>query len=109
MVELGRVYENMAATLEQSYVPSYLTPEQRLIYTDHLSDGVVAQQQKAIEAYDLCVQRSFELNLYNQNTRAALASLGALDPVEHEPMAETVMVARYLSGGAKVAGPITEP
>ena len=109
MVQLGRVYENMAATLDSSYVPTYLTPEQRELYVVRLKDGVYAQNQKAIEAYELAVNRSFELNLYNQNSRSALASLSALDPVAHEPMAETVVAARFLSPVSAERGPITEP
>lgn len=109
MAELGRAYENMASTLEQSYIPTYLTPEQRQIYVEGIQDGVYAQNQKAIEAYDLCLRRSFELNLYNQNSRFALASLNALDPAEHAPLVETVHVARYMTRASTARGPISEP
>lgn len=109
LVDLGQLYENMAWSLEHAPAPSYLTPEQKQMYSDGIADMVYQQNQKAIAAYDLCLQQSFKLSLYNQNTKTSLGRLAQLDPIEHAPMTESVLAAAYLSRASTRSGYIETP
>jgi tetratricopeptide (TPR) repeat protein len=90
LVALGRIYENMGETLATSDVPYYLTEDQREIYMLQLEDKVFPQKQKAIEAYNLALEKAFELTLYNDDTALATRRLGELDPETHPGLFETL-------------------
>ncbi|MBN1335249.1 MAG: tetratricopeptide repeat protein [Deltaproteobacteria bacterium] len=95
LVRLGQAYENMSETLRTSYVPSYLTPEQKEFYEAALMDKMFPQIQKAVEAYTKALEKSFELSLYNENTAFATRRLGDLRPKEFPGLAETVLDPQY--------------
>ncbi len=95
LVRLGQSYENMAETLRTSYVPGYLTVEQKEFYEAALMDRMFPQIQKAVEAYTKALEKSFELSLYNENTAFATRRLGELRPKEFPGLAETVLEPRY--------------
>jgi len=98
-VALGQAYENMAGSLSctNSYVPSYLTEDQRDLYCMSLEDKAYVQTTKAVSAYSLALQKAYELNLYNENTAYATRRLGELRPDEYPQLEEDVLQPRYVS------------
>ncbi|MCK6506560.1 tetratricopeptide repeat protein [Myxococcota bacterium] len=96
---LGQAYENMAFTLncKNSYVPTYLTEDQKELYCMSLEDKAYVQVEKAAAAYSLALEKAYELNLYNENTAYATRQLGALRPEEYPELSEDVLEPRYVS------------
>lgn len=98
-VVLGEAYQNMAWTLNcaNSYVPAYLTADQKELYCMGLEDKAYVQTEKAVAAFALALEKAFELNLYNDNTARATRQLGELRPDEYPQLAEDVLQPRYVS------------
>ncbi|MCB9663368.1 MAG: tetratricopeptide repeat protein [Alphaproteobacteria bacterium] len=90
LVGLGKAYENMASTLTSSPCPFYLTEDQCDIYTMTLQDRAYVQNEKAVEAYKLALDKSYELNLYNDNAAFATRRLGELRPDDYPGLFETI-------------------
>ena len=90
LVSLGRAYENMTKTLIESPTPSYLTEDQEEIYRMTLEDKGYVFTEKAVEAYKLALEKSYELNLYNDNTAYATRRLGSLRPEDYPGLVETI-------------------
>ena len=101
LVALGRAYENMGETLRNGDVSYYLTDEQKEIYTMAIEDKVYLQEEKAVEAYRLALQKSYELTLYNENTAFATRRLGELRPDDFPGLQEQLLDARYTSNTAR--------
>jgi hypothetical protein len=80
VVYLGRVYENMGETFAKSPCPAYLTTDQCEYYKQVLQDKVFAQVEKAVTAYKIALDKSYELNVYNDNAAFATRRLGELRP-----------------------------
>jgi len=87
-VDLGKIYENLAQSLRSSYVPPYLTEEQKEIYAAAMEDKAYPTEEKAAQAYGEALNKSYELNLYNDNTLYAVRRLGELRPASFPPMWE---------------------
>jgi len=109
LVELGGAYEDMASALAEAPVPAGLNEDQRRFYQDGIDQRVYAMNQKAINVYDLCVKRAFELERYDDSARAALARLRQLDPETWTPLEEEIQTASYTAGAVRRAGFIEEP
>ena len=97
LMNLGKAYENMGETLETGHVPFYLTSEQREMYTMAIEDQVYGQQEKAVAAYKLALEKSYELTLYNENTALATRRLGELRPDDFPGLSETLLKPGYAS------------
>ncbi len=97
LVALGKAYENMADTLRTGAVPFYLTDDQIEIYQMGIEDKAYTQIEKAVEAYKLALEKSFELTLYNENTAYATRQLGVLRPQEYPGLNEVLVEGRYTS------------
>lgn len=98
LVALGKAYENMAASLRDSYVPPSLNADQKAFYKEGLEDKAFPQTEKAVEAYNTAVQKSFELSLYNENTAFAIRRLGELRPADFPQLEEGLLEAKYTAG-----------
>jgi len=101
LVALGRSYENMGETLRNGDMPYYLTDEQKEIYTMAIEDKVYVQEEKAVEAYRLALEKSYELTLYNENTAFATRRLGELRPDDFPGLQEQLLDARYTSNTSR--------
>ena len=97
IIELGKAYDDMGAALANSYIPDYLTADQAEMYKMGLDDKAYLQEEKAVEAYRLALEKSFELNLYNDNTAYATRRLGELRPDEFPQLTEELLDAQYTS------------
>ena len=101
LVALGRAYEDMGDTLRNGDMPYYLTEEQREIYGMAIEDKVYVQEEKAVEAYRLALEKSYELTLYNENTAFATRRLGELRPDDFPGLQEQLLDARYTSNTSR--------
>ena len=97
LVALGRAYENMGVTLRTSDRPFYLTAEQEDVYTMTLEDRAYVQDEKAVNAYQLALEKSYELTICNDNTAYATRQLGVLRPDDYPGLHETMLEPRYTS------------
>jgi TolA-binding protein len=109
LARLGSAYENLSESLKNSYIPAYLTADQKELYTMALEDKAYPQIEKAAAAYSAALDKSYELNLYNENTANATRRLGVLRPDEYPGLFEKIPDARYASP-SNIAGTFeTEP
>jgi hypothetical protein len=109
IIELGKAYDDMGNALTNSYLPDYLTEDQIEIYQMGLEDKAYLQEEKAVEAYRLALEKSFELNLYNDNTAYATRRLGELRPGEFPQLTEELMEATYTSSSRSDRSFLTQP
>jgi len=97
LVSLGKAYENMGQSLRGGDVPNYLTESQREMYVMAIEDKAYVQDEKAVNAYQLALEKSYELTIYNENTAYATRSLGTLRPQEYPGLQEQLLEPRYTS------------
>ena len=55
------------------------------------------QIEKAVNAYNLTLEKSFQLSLYNENTAFATRRLGELRPNDFPGLEERLITPRYTS------------
>ncbi|HJN73595.1 MAG TPA: tetratricopeptide repeat protein [Myxococcota bacterium] len=103
LVQLGRAYENMGESLENSHIPSYLTEDQIEFYRMNLEDKVFPQTEKAVAAYQAALDKSYDLNLYNDQLAFATRRLGELRPDDFPGLEETVLEPTYTSASTTTA------
>ena len=109
LVRLGTAYENMSDTLKGSYIPSYLTDDQKELYTMALEDRAYPAVEKAANFYGLALEKAYEFHLYNENTAIATRRLGVIRPDDFPGLFEQVPTPRYASPSVKSAPFETEP
>ena len=97
LVDLGQLYENLASTLRSAYMPPKLTEDQRELYKMGLEDKAYPNEEKAVQAYTQALQKSYELNLYNENTALAVRQLGVLRPHDYPGLSEDLIEPRFTS------------
>ncbi|MAY80929.1 MAG: hypothetical protein CL930_09125 [Deltaproteobacteria bacterium] len=97
LVDLGQLYEDLASTLRESYTPPSLTEDQKELYKMGLEDKAYPNEEKAVQAYTQALQKSYELNLYNENTALAVRRLGELRPNDYPGLNEDLLTPRYTS------------
>ena len=103
LVQLGKAYENMGESLENSHIPSYLTEDQIEFYRMNLEDKVFPQTEKAVAAYGAALDKSYDLNLYNDQLGFATRRLGELRPDDFPGLQETVLEPAYTSASKSSA------
>ena len=103
LVQLGKAYEDMAETLDTSHVPSYLTDDQVEFYRMDLEDRIFPQEEKAVAAYSAALEKSYEINLYNDNLAFATRRLGELRPNDFTGLQEQLLEPGYTSSSTKTA------
>ena len=97
LVDLGGLYENLAETLRGAYAPPKLTEEQLELYRMGLEDKAYPNEEKAVQAYTQALTKSYELNLYNENTGLAVRQLGVLRPFDYPGLSEDLIKPRFTS------------
>ncbi len=109
LARLGAAYENLSESLKGSWIPTYLTDDQKEIYVMTLEDKAYPQIEKAAAAYSAALGRSYDLNLYNDNTANATRRLGVLRPEEFPGLFEKIPEPRYSSPSTFTGTFETEP
>lgn len=109
LTRLGQAYENMAESFLKSWIPTYLTEDQKEIYTMTLQDKAYPQVERAVAAYSQALTKAFELSLYNDNTAFAARRLGELRPKEFPGLFETIPQVRRSAPSVYAASFETQP
>jgi hypothetical protein len=91
----------MSATLLNSVKPFYLSDEQKEMYMMDIEDKAYPQIEKAVQAYNAALNKSYEITLYNENTAFAARQLGVLRPDDFPGLEETLVKPRYFSTSTK--------
>ena len=107
LVALGKCYEDMGVSLNTSHRPFYLTEDQLGLYDMKLEDTAYVQEEKAVNAYKLALDKSYDLTLYNENTEFATRRLGELRPDDYPGLEEELLEARYTSQNIRQFDPET--
>jgi tetratricopeptide (TPR) repeat protein len=105
VLTLGRVYDDMGETIEQSPCPAYLTTDQCDYYQQVKHDRAFAQTEKAVDAYKLALDKSYELNLYNDNAAFATRRLGELRPDDFPALYEELPKPGFTAGKSSTYEP----
>ena len=90
LVTLGDAYADMAEGLRASERPEYLNERQRRIYDLEIEDRAYLQEEKAVRAYELALERAKELLLFEEATAMAARRLSALRPDRIAGLAESL-------------------
>ena len=109
LVRLGQAYEDMAEALQKSYVPSYLTEDQKELYRMALEDRAYPMIEKAVAAYSAALGKAYDLSIYNDDTALATRRLGVLRPNEFPGLFETVPTDRFAAPSVFTASFEVEP
>ena len=109
LVRLGHASEDLASTLLNSYIPTYLTEDQKEIYRMALEDKAYPATQKAATFYSAALTKAYELSLYDESTAEATRRLGVLAPDEYPGLFETIPSPRFSAPSAKTASFEKEP
>ncbi len=97
IVKMGQAYEEMGQALVESDRPTYLTPSQLVEYDGFIDQRIFTQYEKSKTAYALALQKSTELQLYNDDTHLALERLDVLDAEDAPGASEVLIDAHYFS------------
>ena len=97
LVAHGKANENMAEDLRTGSVPYYLTERQAEEYSMIIDDKAYLREEKAVNAFKLALDKSYELTIYNENTAYATRRLGELRPDEYQGLSETLLDPRWTS------------
>ncbi|MSQ03361.1 MAG: tetratricopeptide repeat protein [Myxococcales bacterium] len=109
LVRLGHASEDVGETLLKSYIPEYLTEDQKELYRMALEDKAYPARQKAADYYSRALAKAFELSIYNEATGEATRRLGVLAPDEYPGLFETIQSPRFAAPSATTASYEKEP
>jgi TolA-binding protein len=94
LVLVGQGYENMVRAIEAAPLPKGLNAQE----TEQYKQGIVKVtdpfKQKAIENFQSALNRSYELNAYNDSVYTAMKSLNSLQPGSVPSPGEVVQMER---------------
>jgi hypothetical protein len=68
-----------------------------------LEDRIFPQEEKAAAAYNAALEKSYEINLYNDNLAFATRRLGELRPNDFTGLQEQLLEPGYTSSSTKTA------
>ena len=97
IVQMGQAHEEMSRSLVDSDRPTYLTEPQLVEYEDFLDQLIFTQLEKSKHAYALAVNKSTELQLYNESSHIALERLDYLGAEDAPTVPEMLSADPYLS------------
>ncbi|MEC7986250.1 MAG: hypothetical protein VX278_13880, partial [Myxococcota bacterium] len=97
LVEIGKLYDNYAETIENSYVPSFFDEGQAELYKMQLQDQAYNYKQNGIKFYEKAIELAFEFSIYTEATEYAMDRLGKVLPDQYSAREEDVIPPGYLS------------
>ncbi|HCH62418.1 MAG TPA: hypothetical protein DFR83_06415, partial [Deltaproteobacteria bacterium] len=95
LVQAGKAYEDMANSLVNSFIPSYLTEDQVDLYKMGLEDKAYVQTEKAVNTYAQALGEAYKYNVYDDNTAFATRRLGELRPEDFPVLIEELDLPRF--------------
>lgn len=83
LTRIGQINQDFARNFVESPDPPGLDFEQLELYRSELENRAFPLEEKAIEAYETALQKSYELNIYNEFTHLAQNELNRFMPGEY--------------------------
>jgi tetratricopeptide (TPR) repeat protein len=83
LTRIGMINQDFARNFVESPDPPGLDEEQLEMYRSELENRAFPLEEKAIEAYEKALEKSYELNIYNEYTLAAQDALNKFKPGEY--------------------------
>jgi TolA-binding protein len=107
LYKIGSAYDNMVSTLVNAPMPRGSSPELQDAIRDELATQANPLREKAAEAFVAAVQKSRELDLYNDCARKSLKLLReTYRPDQFPPMLEEPVQLAQLKGEGVVGSPV---
>ncbi len=94
LCRIGMIYQDFTKTLLEAPIPPNLNDEQKEIYVAELQNMAFPVEEKAIEAYEKSLTKSYELTIYNEYSRIAQERLDGYKPGSYPDLPETRYVAK---------------
>lgn len=83
LTRIGQMYQDFARNLVESPDPPGLDEDQLIMYRTELEDRAFPLEEKAVEAYELALAKSYELGVYNDFTILAQEQINRFMPGEY--------------------------
>lgn len=83
LTRIGQLYQDFARNLVESPDPPGLDEDQLMMYRIELEDQAFPLEEKAVEGYELALEKSYELKVYNDFTIYAQDQVNRFMPGEY--------------------------
>lgn len=103
LTRIGMMYQDFSRNFLDSPDPVGLDDEQLMMYRSELENRAFPLEEKAIEAYEKALQKSYELNVYNEFTLAAQDALNRFKPGEYGEIRQVNFTGSEFFSGAPAA------
>lgn len=80
LTRIGMIFRDFANKIREAPVPRNLDEDQREIYVSELDALALGPEEKSIEAFELALQKAYELNIYSEWTILSQENLRQLNP-----------------------------
>lgn len=88
LTRVGEMYQDFARNLVESPDPPGLDEDQLMMYRIELEDRAFPLEDKAVQAYELALEKSYELGVYNEYTIYAQNQVNRFVPGEYGEIRE---------------------
>ncbi|WP_373048450.1 tol-pal system YbgF family protein [Vulgatibacter sp.] len=103
LTRIGMMYQDFARNFLDSPDPVGLDDEQLMMYRSELENRAFPLEEKAIEAYEKALAKSYELNVYNEFTLASQDALNRFKPGEYGEIRQVSFTGSEFFSGAPAA------
>lgn len=103
LVRIGMMYQDFARNFVESPDPPGLDDDQLDMYRAELENHSFPLEDKAIEAYEIALDKAYELSTYNEYTLAAQNALNRFKPGEYGEIREASYTGSEFFAGAPAA------
>jgi cellulose synthase operon protein C len=86
LFQIGLIYQKFGESLFHAPIPPKLSPEALDLYQQELEKQAKPIEEKSINAYEECLKKAFELNVYNSYTTMAYEKLMQYKPDVYKKM-----------------------
>ena len=80
LTRIGMVFRDMANSIRHAPLPRRLSEDQLEIYRAELDNVALGPEEKALQAFEMALDKAYELNIYNDWTLLAQDNLKSLNP-----------------------------
>lgn len=103
LTRIGMMYQDFSRNFVDSPDPVGLDDEQLMMYRSELENRAFPLEEKAIEAYEKALDKSFELAVYNEYTLNAQDALNKFKPGEYGEVRQVSFTGSEFFSGAPAA------
>lgn len=107
LTRIGMMYQDFARNFVESPDPPGLDDDQLMMYRSELENRAFPLEEKAIEGYETALEKSYELNVYNEFTISAQDALNRFKPGEYGEVRQVSFTGSEFFSGAPAADSVT--